>query len=79
MAYVAWKDKLQDKDFIGEKGFSKLISPFQEIVGSKGWHLFYEHKTPGFIDMVKEFYANMVGMKDNAVYVRGKWISFGRE
>ena len=29
--------------------------------------------------MVKEFYANMVGMKDKAVYVRGKWIPFGRE
>ena len=29
--------------------------------------------------MVKEFYANMVGMKDKTVYVRGKWISFIRE
>ena len=29
--------------------------------------------------MVKEFYANMVGMKDKVVYVRGKSISFGRE
>ena len=29
--------------------------------------------------MVKEFYANMVGMKDKAVYIRGKWIPFGRE
>ena len=29
--------------------------------------------------MVKEFYANMVRMKDKVVYVRGKWISFGRE
>ena len=29
--------------------------------------------------MVKEFYANMVGMKDKTVYVRGKWISFNRE
>ena len=29
--------------------------------------------------MVKEFYANMVGMKDKIVYVRGKWISFNRE
>ena len=29
--------------------------------------------------MVKEFYANMVGMKDKIVYVRGKWISFGRK
>ena len=29
--------------------------------------------------MVKEFYANMVGMKDKTVYVRGRWISFSRE
>ena len=29
--------------------------------------------------MVKEFYANMVGMKDKMVYVRGKGISFSRE
>ena len=29
--------------------------------------------------MVKYFYANMVGMKNNAVYVRGKWISFSME
>ena len=29
--------------------------------------------------MVKEFYANMVGMKDKTIYVRNKWISFNRE
>ena len=29
--------------------------------------------------MVKEFYANMVGMKDKIVYDKGKWISFSRE
>ena len=29
--------------------------------------------------MVKEFYANMVGMKDKTVYVKGKWISLSRE
>ena len=27
-AYVAWRDKLQQRDFIGERGFNKLISPF---------------------------------------------------
>ena len=27
-AYLAWKDKLQHIDFIGERGFKKLISPF---------------------------------------------------
>ena len=38
--------------------------------------MFCEHKAPGFGDVVKEFYANMVGMKDKAIYVRGKWIPF---
>ena len=49
------------------------------MVESKGCHQFCEHKAPGFVDVVKEFYANMVSMKDKAMYVRGKWISFGRE
>ena len=70
---------MQQRDFIGERGFNKLISPFQEIIESKGWHLFYKHKAPRFVDVVKEFYANMVGMKDKTVYIRGKWISFSRE
>ena len=79
MAYIAGRDKLQDRDFIEERGFSKWISPFQELIESKGWHLFCEHKAPGFVDVVKEFYANMVGTKDKAVYVRDRWISFSRE
>ena len=29
--------------------------------------------------MVKEFYLNMVGLKEKTVYVRGRWISFSRE
>ena len=78
-AYIAWRDKLQHRDFIGERGFNKWVSPFQELVESKGWHLFHEHKAPGFVDVVKEFYANMVGMTDKVVYVRGKWIPFSRE
>ena len=55
---------MQHRDFIGKNCFSKLISPFLEIVESKGWHLLCEHKAPGFVDVVKEFYVNMVGMKD---------------
>ena len=35
-AYLAWRDKFQHRDFIGERGFNKLISPFLEIVESKG-------------------------------------------
>ena len=56
-----------------------MISPFQEVIEREGWHLFYEHKALGFVDVVKEFYANMMRMKDKTVYVRGKWISFSRE
>ena len=37
------------------------------------------HKALGFVDVVKELYANMVGMKEKTVYVRGKWISFRSE
>ena len=79
MACIAWKDKLQYRDFIGERGFNKWVSPFQELIESKGWHLFCEHKAPRFVDVVKEFYSNMVGVKDKVVYVRGKWISFSKE
>ena len=79
MAYIAWRDKLQHRDFIGERGFNMWVSLFQELVESKGWHLLCKHKAPRFVDVVKEFYDNMVGMKDKAVYVRRKWISFGRE
>ena len=37
------------------------------------------NKALGFVDVVKEFYANMVGMKDKTIYVIGKGISFSRE
>ena len=70
---------MQHRDFIGERGFSRLISPFQEIIEKRGWHLFCEHKALCFVDLVKEFYANKVGMKEQTVYVINKWISFNRE
>ena len=48
--------------------------------------MFCKHKAPGFVDVVKEFYANMGGgggggggWEDKTVYVREKWISFSRE
>ena len=70
---------MQDRDFIGKRGFNKLISPFLEIVESKGWNIFCEHKAPDFLDVMKEFNANMVGIKDKIVYVKNKWILFSRE
>ena len=70
---------MQHRDFIGKRGFNRLISPFQEIVEKKVWPLFCEDVAPGFVDVVKEFYANMIRMKDKTISVRSKWISFSRE
>ena len=36
MAYEAWRDILQSNDFNGERGFNKWVSPFQDLVESKG-------------------------------------------
>ena len=36
LAYFAWRDKLHHKDFIGERCFNRLISPFQEVIEKKG-------------------------------------------
>ena len=43
------------------------------------WRLLCENKPAGFAATVREFYANMVGKKENMCYVRGKWISFDIE
>ena len=61
------------------KGFNKLISPFKETIEKKGWHLFCEYKAPSFVDVVKEFYSNMVGLREKTCFVRGQWISFSKE
>ena len=70
---------MQYKDFIGKKGFNKLNSPFLETIEKRGCHLFYEHKAPGFVDVVKEFYSNRLDLREKSCYVKGKWISFSRE
>ena len=62
---------------MGERGFGKLISPFSEVIEKRGWGFFYKHKAPGFSALAREFYANMVGMKEESVYVRGVWVPFG--
>ena len=65
-----------NKEFICERGFGKLISPFSEVIEKRGWAFFCEHKAPGFSALPREFYANMVGMKEDFVFVRGVWVPF---
>ena len=67
---------MYDKDFVCERGFGKVISPFFEVITKRDWEFFYEHKAPGFAALPREFYANMVGMKDDFVFVRGVWVPF---
>ena len=76
-AQELWNKILFDKEFVCERGFRKLISPFSEVIEKRGWGFFCEHKAPGFSTLAREFYANMVGMKEDSVYVRGVWVPFG--
>ena len=61
-AFVLWENNIKDRGFIVKRGFSRLISPFIEMIEKRGWQLLSEHKAPGFVALVKEFYANMVGV-----------------
>ena len=70
---------MRDKGFIGERGFGTFISPFVEIIEKRGWSLFCKHKLPGFTAVVREFYANMIKMKEDSVSFRGIWVPMGHE
>ena len=68
-AHALWNKQFADKGFISERGFGKVISPFLEIIENKGWDFFYKHKAPGFAALVREFYLNMLEMREDSVYV----------
>ena len=71
-AQALWNNQMVDKGFISERGFGKLISPFSKIIKKKGWEFFCTHQVPSFSALAREFYENMVGMRENSVYVRGE-------
>ena len=49
------------------------------MIEKRGWSLLCEHKSVGYVALVREFYSNMVGGYEKTCYVRGKWISFERD
>ena len=75
-AHALWNKQFADKGFIGERGFGKLISPFSKIIEKKGWDFFCKHKALGFAALAREFYSNILEMREDSVYVRGVWVSF---
>ena len=78
-AYSFWEKNLSDKGFIAEREFGMFISLFVEIIEKRGWSLFYKHKPLGFAAVVREFYSNMIDMREDSVYVRGVWVPMGHE
>ena len=75
-AHALWNKQFANKGFISETGFGKLISPFSEIIDKKGWDFFCKHKAPGFAALAREFYSNMLEMREDSVYVQGVWVPF---
>ena len=57
----------------------KRIQPFKELIEQRGWGKFRKHKKSGYAVVVREFYSNLVGRKENSVYVRGVWVPYGAE
>ena len=78
-AFSIWKKYYAGKGFVRERGFSKPISPFKELIKQRGWGNFCKHQKFGYAAVVREFYSNLVGRKDNSVYVRGVWVPYGAE
>ena len=70
-AYSNWRKRYTGKGFIGERGFSQLIPPFKELIEQRGWGKFCKHQRSGYAAVVREFYSNLVGRKENSVFFRG--------
>ena len=47
------------------------------MIEKRGWKALYAHQKSGYAAVVREFYSNLVGRKDNTVYVRGVWVPYG--
>ena len=78
-AFSIWKKHYVGKGFVGERGFSQLISPFKELIDQRGWGKFCKHQKSGYAAVVREFYSNLVGRKENSVFVRGVLVSYEAE
>ena len=76
-AYSNWKKHYANKGFVAERRFKNPISPFKEMIEQRGWESLCAHRRSGYAAVVREFYSNMVGRKDNTVYVRGVWVPYG--
>ena len=49
------------------------------MIEKRGWETLCAHRRAGYAAIVREFYSNLVGRKDNTVYVRGVWVPYGAQ
>ena len=76
-AYSNWRKHYANEVFVAERRFKNPIIPFKEMIEKRGWTALCKHKKSGYAAVVREFYSNLVGRKDNTVYVRGVWVPYG--
>ena len=76
-AYSNWRKHYANKGFVAERRFKNPITPLKEIIEKRGWETLCAHQRSGYVAVVKELYSNLVGRKDNTVYVRGVWVPYG--
>ena len=76
-AYSNWKKHYANKGFVAERRFKNPITPFKEMIEKRGWKALCTHQRSGYAAVVREFYSNLVGRKDNTVFVRGVWVPYG--
>ena len=78
-AYSNWRKHYANKGFVAERRFKNPITHFKEIIEKRGWKTLCAHRRSGYAAVVREFYSNLVGRKDNTVYVRGVWVPYGAQ
>ena len=76
-AYSNWKKHYTNKGFVAKRRFRNPITPFKEMIEQRGWEALCAHQKSGYAAVVKEFNSNLVGRKDNTVFVRGAWVPYG--
>ena len=76
-AYSNWKKHYANKGFVAERRFRNPITPFKEMIEQRGWKALCAHQKSGYTAVVKDFYSNLVGRKDNTVFIRGVWVPYG--
>ena len=47
------------------------------MIEQSGWEKLCKHYKTGYASIVREFYSNLVGRKENSVFVRGVWVPYG--